>query len=112
MITITPEAAAQIRKSAEVTNSQDMYLRIAVRRNDDGTFAYGMGFDELGADDAFIESAGIKLCVANAAKDFLMGATLDYGEVNPGEPQFIFINPNDPEHAATADKDKPAPAGG
>lgn len=112
IITITPEAAAQIRKSAEVTNSQDMYLRIAVRRNDDGTFVYGMGFDELGADDAFIESEGIKLCVANAAKDFLMGATLDYGEINPGEPHFIFINPNDPGHAATADKDRPAPTGG
>jgi len=29
-----------------------------------------------------------------------MGATLDYGEIDPGESQFIFINPNDPTHSA------------
>jgi len=112
IITITPEAAVQIRKSAEVSNSQDMYLRIAVRRNDDGSFVYGMGFDELGEDDSYIVSEDVKICVANAAKDFLMGATLDYVEINPGESQFIFINPNDPAHAAAAGKGKPAPQGG
>jgi hypothetical protein len=47
MITITPEAATQIRQSAEVSNSQGMHLRIAVRREDNGTFVYGMGFDEM-----------------------------------------------------------------
>ena len=98
MITITPEAAAQIRQSAQTSNSQNMHLRIAVRRQDDGSFVYGMGFDEIGEDDSYIVSEGIDICVANAAKDFLMGATLDYVEINPGESQFIFINPNDPAH--------------
>jgi len=112
IITVTPEAAAQIRKSAEVTNSQDMYLRIAVRRGDDGSFVYGMGFDELGADDSFIVSEGVKICIANAAKDFLMGAKLDYAEINPGESQFIFVNPNDPAHAGTTAKSKSAPPDG
>ncbi|MBI3547279.1 MAG: iron-sulfur cluster assembly accessory protein [Gammaproteobacteria bacterium] len=100
MITITPEAAVQIRQSALETNSQNMHLRIAVRREDDGSFVYGMGFDEIGEDDSYLASEGIDICVANAAKDFLMGATLDYVEINPGESQFIFINPNDPAHAA------------
>jgi iron-sulfur cluster assembly protein len=111
MITITPAAAAQIRKSAEITNSQDMYLRIAVRREDDGTYVYGMGFDDLGADDAFIVSEGIKICVANAAKDFLLGATLDFVEITPGERQFIFKNPNDPAHAAVPTQDGATPQG-
>ena len=98
MITITPEAAAQIRQSAQASNSQNMHLRIAVRREDDGSFVYGMGFDEIGDDDAYLVSEGIDICVANAAKDFLMGATLDFVEISPGESQFIFINPNDPTH--------------
>lgn len=104
MITITPEAAVQIRQSALETNSQNMHLRIAVKREDDGSFVYGMGFDEIGEDDSYLVSEGIDICVANAAKDFLMGATLDYVEINPGESQFIFINPNDPAHAAASNK--------
>lgn len=102
MITITPEAASQIRQSAEVSNSQGMHLRIAVRREPDGTFVYGMGFDEMGDDDALLASAGVNVVVSNATKDFLIGATLDYVEISPGEHQFIFINPNDPAHAATS----------
>lgn len=101
MITITPEAAVQIRQSAAATNSQNMHLRIAVRRENDGSFVYGMGFDEIGEDDSYLVSEGIDICVSNTAKDFLMGATLDYVEINPGESQYIFINPNDPTHTAT-----------
>ncbi len=104
MITITPEAAAQIRQSAQASDSQNMHLRIAVRRQDDGSFVYGMGFDEIGEDDSYLVSEGIDICVANAAKDFLMGATLDYVEINPGESQFIFINPNDPAHKNAQEK--------
>jgi len=100
MIKITPEAAKQIRKSAELTNSQDMHLRIAVRREEDGSFVYGMGFDEIRDDDALLASEGVNVIVSNAAKDFLIGATLDFVEINPGESQFIFINPNDPAHKA------------
>lgn len=102
MITITPEAAAQIRHSAEHTGSQGMHLRIAVRREEDGTFVYGMGFDKMGTDDALFASEGINILVTNASKDFLMGATLDFVEIAPGERQFIFINPNDPAHAAAS----------
>lgn len=102
MITITPDAAAQIRQSAEVSSSQGMHLRIAVRREDDGTFVYGMGFDEMGDDDALLASEGIHVVVSNASKDFLIGATLDFVEISPGERQFIFINPNDPVHAAAS----------
>ena len=32
MIKITPEAAAQVRRSAETSNAQTMSLRIAARR--------------------------------------------------------------------------------
>jgi len=109
MITITPEAAAQIRQSAEVSNSQALHLRIAVRREDDGTFVYGMGFDEMGEDDALLASEGINVVVSNTSKDFLIGATLDFVEIGPGERQFIFINPNDPAHAAASKPEGGAP---
>jgi iron-sulfur cluster assembly protein len=105
MITITPAAAAQIHQSAEATDSHNMHLRVAVRREDDGTFVYGMGFDESGNDDVLIASGGINVLVSNVDKDFLLGATLDFVELNPGEFQFIFINPNDPAHAAMSNPD-------
>lgn len=108
MITITPEAAKQILHSAEATNSKSMHLRIAVRHEEDGTFVYGMGFDEMGEDDVLLASEGVNVLVSNASKDFLMGATLDFVEISPGEHQFIFINPNDPAHAAaTEGQNKP-----
>lgn len=105
MIKITPEAAAQVRKSAETSNAQSMALRIAVRREQDGSFVYGMGFDDEGADDTQFESEGISVLVSNSSKDLLAGATLDYVEISPGEHRFIFINPNDPAHAATPPTD-------
>ncbi len=102
MITITPEAAKQILQSAEATNSRGMHLRIAVRREEDGTYVYGMGFDEMGEDDALLASEGVNILVNNTSKDFLMGATIDFVEISPGERHFIFINPNDPAHAVTS----------
>ncbi|MDH5512653.1 MAG: iron-sulfur cluster assembly accessory protein [Gammaproteobacteria bacterium] len=105
MIKITPEAAKQIRQSAEQSKAENMSLRVAVRREDDGTFVYGMGFDEQGEDDSHFVSEGIDVLVSNAMKILLEGATLDFVEINPGEHQFIFVNPNDPAH------DTPAPPG-
>lgn len=108
MIKITPEAAAQVRKSAETGNMQSMALRIAARREEDGTFVYGMGFDDEGADDTRFVSEGIDVLISNSSKDLLTGATLDFVEINPGERQFIFINPNDPAHAASPPSDSQA----
>ena len=106
MIKITPEAAKQVRQSAERINEKNTYLRVAVRREDDGTFVYGMGFDEQGEDDTHFIAEGIDVLVANTSKDLLKGATLDFVEISPGEHKFIFINPNDPAHATS-----PPPAG-
>jgi iron-sulfur cluster assembly protein len=98
MIKITPEAAKQVHRSAQQNKTESLYLRVAVRREDDGTFVYGMGFDEPGEDDTHFVSEGIDVLISSANKDLLQGATLDFVEINPGERQFIFINPNDPGH--------------
>lgn len=100
MITITPEAAAQIRKAAEATEADDMYLRLAARRDDDGSIEYGMGFDDMGNQDQIYTSAGVDVLISDSCKDLLSGATLDYVEIEAGQHQFIFINPNDPRHQA------------
>lgn len=102
MITITARAAEQIRKSADQTQSQQLHLRIAVRRDDDGSYDYGLGFDERKDSDSEFVSEGIGVVVAETIKDFLIGTVIDYVELNPGEHRFIVINPNDPAHKPPA----------
>jgi iron-sulfur cluster assembly protein len=98
MITITPNAAAQIRIAADQSNSDDIFLRLAARREDDGAIEYGMGFDEIGGTDELISSQGIDVIIASSCADLLKGATLDYVEISPGDFRFIFSNPNDKQH--------------
>jgi iron-sulfur cluster assembly protein len=96
MITITPTAAAQIRVAATQSDADEMGLRIAARRADDGTFDYAMGFDEARGDDLVLTSEGIALVVSPQHRELLDGLTLDYVEFEPGDFRFIFVNPNEP----------------
>jgi len=98
MITITPHAADQIRKSAQAIDLENVYVRIAARLDDKGVVEYGMGFDAKAEDDALVVAEGIKLLISPGSVELLTGATLDFVEINPGEQRFIFINPNDPSH--------------
>jgi iron-sulfur cluster assembly protein len=98
MITVTPQAAAQIAKAAEQAGAGDACLRLAARLDEKGVIEYGMGFDDRGEGDSEFESAGVTLLVSPGSVELLSGATLDYVELNPGEWHFIFINPNDPSH--------------
>jgi iron-sulfur cluster assembly protein len=103
MFTISPTAAEQILRAAETQVAEDAegipvlpMLRLAAKVDDDGELAYGMGFDEEHDDDISFESAGVTVLIAPHSEDLLKGATLDFVELNPGEFQFIFINPNEP----------------
>lgn len=102
MIKVTPAAAEQIRTAAEQSNAGNMCLRIAVALGKDNSFEYGMGFDDKKDTDVHTVSEGIDLVISNDLKDMLMGAILDYVELNPGEFHFIFTNPNDPSHKAAS----------
>jgi iron-sulfur cluster assembly protein len=102
MITVTPGAAQQIRIAASQSDSDEMGLRIAVRRAADGTFDYAMGFDEPHGDDLVVTSEGIALVVSPRERDLLEGMTLDYVELESGDFRFIFINPNEPGAGAAA----------
>jgi len=103
MITVTPQAAEQIAKSAQQAGPGDACLRLAARLDDKGVIEYGMGFDGQADGDTQAIAGGITILVASGSIELLAGATLDYVEINPGEWRFIFLNPNDPSH-------KPPPA--
>ena len=101
MINITPQAAEQIKNSIRQQSAPGAAcLRIAARLEDKGTIEYGMGFDEKADGDVLVVASGVNILVAAGSIELLTGATLDYVEINPGEPRFIFINPNDPSHKA------------
>jgi iron-sulfur cluster assembly protein len=100
MITVTPQAAEQIAKSAQQAGAGNACLRLAARLGDKGVLEYGMGFDDQADGDTQVVANDITILVASGSVELLTGATLDYVEINPGEWRFIFINPNDPSHKA------------
>lgn len=96
MITLTPEAAQQIRESAKQGNMQGMPLRLAATRLENGEFHYALGFDDTSRDgDNRFQSEGIEIVVAPQSMDMLTGTVIDYVEID-GNKEIIFINPNDP----------------
>ncbi|MCW8830839.1 MAG: iron-sulfur cluster assembly accessory protein [Gammaproteobacteria bacterium] len=103
MIKVTPEAARQIQISASQGNTENLALRIAATKNDDGSFHYGMGFDEDKDGDIAVTSEGVKIIVSAISADLLKDTTLDYVELEPGKSQFIFMNPNDPNYTPPSD---------
>jgi iron-sulfur cluster assembly protein len=103
MITLTPEAAKQIRQSAKQGNLEGLPLRLAGTKNDDGSIHYGMGFDDVKEDDTTYTSEGVDIVVSVISRELLDGMTVDYVELEPGKPQFIFMNPNDPAYVPPQD---------
>ena len=80
-----------------------MRLRIAATRNNDETVHYGMGFDDNQHEgDLHITTEGVNVVISEASKMLLEGTTLDYVELEPGEFQFIFMNPNDANYTPPA----------
>ncbi|MDA8363376.1 MAG: iron-sulfur cluster assembly accessory protein [Gammaproteobacteria bacterium] len=106
MITVTSQAATQILRSSGVEDGEKVYLRLAARRDEDGKMEYGMGFDEPGSEDHVITCEGINVLVSPACAGMLVGATLDFVEINPGEFRFIFMNPNDENHRPADDANR------
>jgi len=100
MIKLTAEAAKQIRAAAKQSNLEGLPLRLAGSKNPDGSIHYGMGFDDNKEDDTTFTSENVDLVVSAASIDLLDGMTVDFVELEPGKPQFIFINPKDANYTA------------
>lgn len=99
MFTITPAAAEQIQKAAAESQSIGMPLRVAARREEDGTIQYAMGFadDQTEADHVDDES-GVLVIIAPISFELLNETTLDYVQLDDGEHNFVFLNPKDPHY--------------
>ena len=96
MIKVTPDAAEQIQFSAKQSGIVDAILRIAIKQIEDGSLHYAMGFDDaISHTDLRFEEAGIQLDIAEASQVYAKDMTIDYVELDNGEKNFIFVNPND-----------------
>ncbi len=105
MITITAAAAEQIRASAAEGGMEGLAMRIAAKRNPDGSIHYGMGFDDNELEgDTHVTTEGIDVVIAETSKILLDGMTLDYVQIEPDTFQFIFLNPNDVNYAPPEDR--------
>ena len=96
MFTVTPEAAKQIELAVQNSDAQDMALRIAAKRNPDGSVEYGMGFDDTREDDEPARFGDLTVLIGSPSKPLLQGTVLDYVEIEPGRFDFIFAPPDDP----------------
>lgn len=106
VIKITDAAAAQIRQSIQSEEAKTLNLRLAVKRNTDGSFHYAMGLDDRNhEDDLKLQSNNINIVVNSAMLGMLKGMTLDYVELEKGQYRFIFLNPNDPSYVPPTDTD-------
>ena len=103
MITVTEEAARQIKLSAKQGKSEGMPLRIAATRNEDNSIHYGMGFDDSKEDDITVTSRDVEIIVSPVSAELLKDTVLDFVELEPGKHQFIFMNPNDPTYTPPQD---------
>lgn len=91
MISLTKEAADQIRVAQKDAGADNMALRIAARVNDAGMLEFGMGFDDERANDAAVDSWGVTLLINAQSAPMLDDVTIDFAEVSPGESRFVFM---------------------
>lgn len=95
MITLTPAAIKQVREAAEQSGAKEMALRLAAKKNPDGTIEYGMGFDEANDDDLLFKFEDVVVVFGGEYGPLLNGTTIDFVELEQGQHHFIFLNPND-----------------
>ncbi|NOY15836.1 MAG: iron-sulfur cluster assembly accessory protein [Gammaproteobacteria bacterium] len=99
LLEVTTKAAQQIRYQAKQNRTEGMPLRIAAKRNPDGSLHYGMGFDDTGRnDDTTFKTAGIDVVISPMSLDLLSDTVLDYVQLDDGKYEFIYLNPNDPNY--------------
>jgi len=100
MFKVSRAAAGEIKRSLSQSEFDDMPLRVAAQRAPDGSIHYQMGFDEAGPGDTMVASRGVDVVISRDHKPLLSGCEMDFVELEDGETNFIFLNPNDPTYVA------------
>jgi len=91
-VSITPKAAAQIRKLMDRDGVDG--LRIGVKKGGCAGMEYTMDYvDQADPNDEAVEQDGARVLIAPMAQMFLFGTQIDY-ETSLLESGFKFINPN------------------
>jgi len=90
-LAITPRAAKEVRRAAAASDAEGMALRVAAKREADGSVLLGIGFDDERTHDELIETAGVTLLVSPHSRDLLEDMVLDFVE-----PDFVVV-PAPPE---------------
>lgn len=91
-VTLTPRAAAQIRRLMEREGAHG--LRLGVKKGGCAGMEYTMEFAaEPGPMDEIVEQDGARVMIAPMAQMFLFGTEIDY-ETSLLESGFRFNNPN------------------
>lgn len=90
MLSLTSSAASQIRSAASGAGSAEWALRVAAKRERDGTITFGMGFDEPREGDMPLQVQGVNLVIAPPSQPMLEDIVLDFVELEPGQFNFIF----------------------
>ncbi|MGD2117737.1 MAG: iron-sulfur cluster assembly accessory protein [Chromatiales bacterium] len=100
MFKVTPSAAEQVMQAAKQSGTDGMALRLAASKRPDGTFDYRMGFDEPTEDDIRFKSEGVDIVMAPEFVPLLDSTVMDYVQLEEGDSQFVFLNPNDANYSA------------
>lgn len=100
MIKITPLAAEKILAISAGNGAANLALRIAAKVGPDGKYEYGMGFDERAENDLYLVCEGVAVVMTPHTGELIEDAIIDYVEIEAGTFDFIFYNPNDPDHKA------------
>ncbi len=104
MIKVTPDAVTQIRLSAKQSGIAAPILRIAAKEQPDGSLHYAMGFDDAISDkDHRFQIEGIEMVVSEMSEPLVRDMTIDFVELDNGEKNFIFLNPQDKNYSPPAE---------
>jgi len=95
MFKVTSAAATQVKVAATQGGTEEMSLRLAAQKRPDGTVEYKMGFDYASDEDIQLSCEGVNVLMAPEYVPLLDQTTLDFAELDDGDKQFIFLNPED-----------------
>jgi iron-sulfur cluster assembly accessory protein len=93
MITLTENAARQIKTLVEQQNVDGKALRVYVEAGGCSGMEYGMAFDDRKADDELIEQNGVQVVIDPMSAGLLKGSVIDYTDSLQGS-GFQIKNPN------------------
>lgn len=99
MFRVTSAAAEQVRSAAKQGGTEGLSLRLAASQKPDGSIDYRMGFDGATDEDIRTTSEGVDIVMAPEYVPLLAETTMDFVEIEPGQFQFVFLNPKDANYS-------------